>query len=146
MPANNIDGMRRDVIEALRPMRISVLRYPGGCYADYYHWQDGIGPRDKRPERWSTAWHEWNSNDFGTDEYMELARLLKFQGHITTNYISGTAKEAADWVEYTNGSADTPMVVCGLRTDTQNLTGSICGPLAMKLPISAVNSTREGRS
>lgn len=109
MSADNIDGMRRDVIEALRPMRISVLRYPGGCFADYYHWQDGVGPRDKRPEKWSTAWHEWNSNDFGTDEYMELARLLKFQGHITTNYISGTAKEAADWVEYTNGSANTPM-------------------------------------
>jgi alpha-L-arabinofuranosidase len=109
MPADNIDGMRRDVIDALRPMRISVLRYPGGCYADYYHWEDGIGPRDKRPERWSTAWHEWNSNDFGTDEYMELSRLLKFQGHITTNYISGTAKEAAQCVQYANGPADTPM-------------------------------------
>ncbi len=109
MPADNIDGMRRDVIEALRPMRISVLRYPGGCYADYYHWHDGIGPRDKRPERWSTVWREWNSNDFGTDEYAELARLLGFQGHITTNYISGAAREAAQWVEYTNGTVNTPM-------------------------------------
>jgi len=109
MPADNIDGMRRDVIEVLRPMRISVLRYPGGCYADYYHWQDGIGPRDKRPERWSTVWREWNSNDFGTDEYAELARLLGFSGHITANYISGTAQEAAQWVEYTKGPVNTPM-------------------------------------
>lgn len=109
MPTDNIDGMRRDVIEALRPMRISVLRYPGGCYADYYNWKDGIGPRDKRPEKWSTAWHEWNSNDFGTDEYAELAQLLGFQGHITTNYISGTAEEAAQWVQYTNGPTETPM-------------------------------------
>lgn len=109
MPADNIDGMRRDVIDALRPMRISVLRYPGGCYADYYHWEDGIGPRDKRPERWSTVWHEWNSNDFGTDEYGKLSRMLGFQGHITTDYISGTAQEAARWVEYANGSANTPM-------------------------------------
>jgi alpha-N-arabinofuranosidase len=109
MPADNIDGMRRDVIEALRPMRISVLRYPGGCYADYYHWQDGIGPRDKRPERWSTVWHEWNSNDFGTDEYADLARLLGFSGHITANYISGTAPEAAQWVEYANGPLNSPM-------------------------------------
>lgn len=109
MPADNIDGMRRDVIEALRPMRISILRYPGGCYADYYHWRDGVGPRDKRPERWSTAWHEWNSNDFGTDEYEELRRLLGFQGQITVNYISGTPQEAAQWVQYTNDSTGTSM-------------------------------------
>jgi alpha-N-arabinofuranosidase len=109
MPADNVDGMRRDVIEALRPIHVSVLRYPGGCYADYYNWKNGIGPRDKRPEKWSTVWHEWNSNDFGTDEYMELARMLGYDGHITTNYVSGTAQEAAEWVEYTNGSVNTPM-------------------------------------
>ncbi len=109
MSADNVDGMRRDVIEALRPMDISVLRYPGGCYADFYNWKNGVGPRDKRPDKWSTVWHEWNSNDFGTDEYMELGRMLGYDGHITTNYISGTAQEAAEWVEYTNGSADTPM-------------------------------------
>jgi alpha-N-arabinofuranosidase len=109
MASDNVDGMRRDVIEALRPMHISVLRYPGGCYADYYNWENGIGPRDKRPEVWSTVWHEWNSNDFGTDEYMELARMLGYDGHLTVNYSSGTAEEAAKWVEYANGSADTPM-------------------------------------
>lgn len=109
MPADNIDGMRRDVIQALRRMKISILRYPGGCYADFYHWKDGIGPRDQRPETWSTPWKEWNSNDFGTDEYIELAQLLGFEGHITANYISGTPKEAAEWVQYTNGARDTPM-------------------------------------
>lgn len=109
MPADNIEGMRRDVVEALRPMRISVLRYPGGCYADYYHWEDGVGPRDKRPERWSSVWHEWNSNDFGTDEYAKLSEILGFQGHITANYISGTDQEAARWVQYANGSANTLM-------------------------------------
>jgi alpha-N-arabinofuranosidase len=109
MPADNIDGMRRDVIEALRPLHISVLRYPGGCYADFYDWKNGIGPRDKRPAKWSTMWHEWNSNDFGTDEYMELARMLGYDGHITTNYVSGTARDAAEWVEYTNGSVNTRM-------------------------------------
>lgn len=109
MPADNIDGMRRDVIDALRRMHISVMRYPGGCYADYYNWKNGIGPRDKRPTVWSTAWHEWNSNDFGTDEYMELARILGYDAHITVNYISGTAPEAAQWVQYANGSTNTPM-------------------------------------
>jgi len=109
MPADNVDGMRHDVIEALRPIHISVLRYPGGCYADYYNWKGGIGPRDKRPTVWSSVWHEWNSNDFGTDEYMELARILGYDGHITTNYNSGTAQDAAQWVQYANGSASTPM-------------------------------------
>ena len=116
MPADNVDGMRRDVIEALRPMHVSVLRYPGGCYADYYNWKNGIGPRDKRPAVWSTIWTEldaqkceWNSNDFGIDEYMELSRMLGYDGHITVNYISGTAQDAAEWVQYANGPADTPM-------------------------------------
>ena len=109
MPADNVDGMRHDVIEALRPIHISVLRYPGGCYADYYNWKGGIGPRDKRPAVWSSVWHEWNSNDFGTDEYMELARMLGYDGHITTNYTSGTAQDAAQWVQYANGPAGTPM-------------------------------------
>jgi alpha-N-arabinofuranosidase len=109
MPADNVDGIRRDVIEALKPIHVSVLRYPGGCYADYYHWKNGIGPRDKRPDKWSTVWHEWVSNDFGTDEYMEFARMLGYDGHITVNYTSATAQEAADWVQYANGAADTPM-------------------------------------
>jgi alpha-L-arabinofuranosidase len=109
MPADNVDGIRRDVIEALRPIHVSVLRYPGGCYADYYNWKNGIGPRDKRPDKWSTVWHEWNSNDFGTDEYMELAQTLGYDGHITVNYSSGTAQDAAEWVQYANGSAETAM-------------------------------------
>lgn len=109
MPADNLRGMRRDVVEALKPMRISIMRYPGGCFADYYHWKIGLGPRDSRPEFWSAAWNEWNPNDFGVDEYMDLAKELGFEGHITTNYISGTAEEAAQWVEYANGSAETSM-------------------------------------
>jgi len=109
MPADNVDGLRHDVIEALRPLHIPVLRYPGGCYADYYNWKGGIGPRDQRPTVWSSVWHEWNSNDFGTDEYMELARMLGYDGHITVNYISGTPQDAAQWVQYVNGSAGTPM-------------------------------------
>lgn len=109
MPADNLRGMRRDVVEALRPLRIPIMRFPGGCFADYYHWKTGIGPRDQRPEFWGTAWSEWNENDFGVDEYMDLAKELGFDGHITTNYISGTAQEAADWVEYANGSLETPL-------------------------------------
>ena len=108
MPADNLHGMRRDVVEALRPLRIPVMRFPGGCFADYYHWRLGTGPRDQRPTFWGTAWGEWNQNDFGIDEYMDLAHELGFEGHITANYVSGTAEEAAEWVEYANGSVDTP--------------------------------------
>jgi alpha-L-arabinofuranosidase len=109
MPADNLGGMRRDVVNALRPLHIPLMRFPGGCFADYYHWKLGIGPRDQRPAFWGTAWAEWNDNDFGIDEYMDLARELGFEGHITTNYVSGTVKEAAEWVEYANGSVDTPL-------------------------------------
>src|SRR5579872_534274 len=60
MPQDNLRGMRRDVIEALRPLRVPILRYPGGCFADEYHWQNGIGPRDQRPTTWSDVWQEWD--------------------------------------------------------------------------------------
>lgn len=109
MPADNFHGMRRDVVDAMRPMRIPLMRYPGGCFADYYHWENGIGNRDKRPEVYSPAWQEWDPNDFGIDEFMELARELNFEPHITANYVSGTPDEAARWVEYVNGPPDTVM-------------------------------------
>jgi len=109
MPADNWHGMRRDVIDAMRPMHIPLMRYPGGCFADYYHWRNGIGDRDKRPEVYSPAWKEWDPNDFGIDEFMELARELRFEPHITANYVSGTPAEAASWVEYVNGAPESPM-------------------------------------
>ena len=109
MPADNYHGMRRDVIEALKPLAVPLIRYPGGCFADIYHWKDGIGPRDGRPERWSSMWHEWEPNDFGIDEFMDFAQELGSEAHITTNYLSGTAEEAGEWVEYANGSPATPL-------------------------------------
>ena len=109
MPADNYHGMRRDVIEALKPLAVPLIRYPGGCFADSYHWKDGVGPRDRRPERWSEMWHEWEPNDFGTDEFMDFAQQLGSEAHITTNYLSGTAQEAGEWVEYANGSPETPL-------------------------------------
>ncbi len=109
MPADNLRGMRRDVVEALKPLKVPIVRYPGGCFADIYHWRDGIGPRDRRSERWSSMWNEWEPNDFGTDEFMDLARELGFEAHLTTNYLSGTPEEAAQWAAYTNGPADSPL-------------------------------------
>lgn len=109
MPADNFHGMRMDVIQASKPLRIPVLRYPGGCFADAYHWKDGIGERDKRPERWSIFWNEWEPNDFGFDDFMLFAKEVGFDPQMTLNALTGSAEEAAQWVQYSNGSMDTPM-------------------------------------
>lgn len=109
MPADNLHGMRRDVVDAMRLMRIPLMRYPGGCFADYYHWENGIGERDQRPDVFDDAWKEWDANDFGIDEFMTLAQELHFEPQLTTNYVSGTPEEAARWVEYLNGGPDSPM-------------------------------------
>lgn len=109
MPANALRGMRRDVIEAIKPLRVPVVRYPGGCFADTYHWQDGIGPRDKRPERFDTMWNEWEPNDFGPDEFMDFEHEIGAAAQITVNYLMGTPEEAGDWTAYMNGGPQTPM-------------------------------------
>ena len=109
MPADNLRGMRRDVVDAMRQLQIPLMRYPGGCFADYYHWENGIGERDKRPDVFDDAWKEWDANDFGIDEFMDLARELHFEPQLTANYVSGTPEEAARWVEYLNGTPETPM-------------------------------------
>jgi alpha-L-arabinofuranosidase len=109
MPADNFHGMRADVVEATKRLEVPILRYPGGCFADTYHWQDGIGNRDQRPERWSDIWNEWEPNDFGFDDFMVFAHALGFEPQITVNYMTGTPAEAARWVQYANGSADTEM-------------------------------------
>jgi alpha-N-arabinofuranosidase len=109
MPADNLRGMRADAVAAMKPLEVPIVRYPGGCFADVYHWKDGVGDRDRRPERWSSVWNEWEPNDFGIDEFMDFAGELGFDTQITLNYLSGTAQEAAEWVQYANGPADSAM-------------------------------------
>ncbi|MHB1938345.1 MAG: hypothetical protein ACYCOR_17440 [Acidobacteriaceae bacterium] len=86
------------MIEATKPLKVPILRYPGGCFADTYHWQDGIGDRDKRPERWSDIWNEWEPNDFGFDDFMFFAHVLGFKPQITVNYMTGA--KLLDFVAY----------------------------------------------
>jgi alpha-L-arabinofuranosidase len=95
--------LRQDVIDALRQIRIPNLRWPGGCFADYYHWRDGIGPREQRPSMVNTVWGGvTEDNSFGTHEYMELIRRLGTEPFIVGNMGSGTVQEMADWWEYLN--------------------------------------------
>ena len=97
----NIHGYRRDVVEALQRLHVPVVRWPGGCYADTYHWRNGIGPRDKRPVTINYSWGGVEQrNQFGTHEYFDFAELIGSKTYLSVNVGSGTPAEARDWVEY----------------------------------------------
>ncbi len=97
------DRMRMDVVEALRKIKVPVLRWPGGCYADQYHWRDAIGPRDQRKKTVNTTWGMvTEDNSFGTHEFLELCDLLGCQPYIAGNVGTGTPEEMESWLEYLN--------------------------------------------
>ncbi|MCX6333041.1 MAG: alpha-N-arabinofuranosidase [Bacteroidia bacterium] len=106
----NTDGIRNDVVNALREIKIPNLRWPGGCFADTYHWMDGIGPQEKRASIINTHWGGVvEDNSFGTHEFMKLTELIGCEPYISGNVGSGTIREMSDWVEYLTSSADSPM-------------------------------------
>jgi alpha-N-arabinofuranosidase len=102
-PIPSVAGFRKDVIEALRQIKPPILRWPGGCFADDYHWQDGIGPRQARPRRINIHWGEVvETNEVGTQEFVQFCRLIGAEPYICGNVGSGTVRELRDWVEYCN--------------------------------------------
>ena len=107
----NTRGIRNDVVQALRAIKIPVLRWPGGCFADEYHWKDGIGPREKRPTM--IKQHIWGgvteNNHFGTHEFMDLCEQLGCEPYICGNVGSGTVEEMGDWIEYITFDGNSPM-------------------------------------
>ncbi len=106
----NVKGMRTDVVEALKKMGIPLLRWPGGCFADTYHWRDGIGPKENRKKIVNTNWGGvTEDNSFGTHEFMELCRQLGCEAYISGNVGSGTVQEFSDWIEYCNMGGQSPM-------------------------------------
>lgn len=99
----NVNGYHAKAIEYLKALRVPVLRWPGGCFADDYHWRDGIGPAAKRPKRVNIWWGEYTEdNSFGTHEFIGLCRLIGTQPYLAGNVGSGTPRELRDWVEYCN--------------------------------------------
>ena len=99
----NKNGIRLDVIDALKKLKIPVLRWPGGCFADTYHWKDGIGPKDKRPSMLNVWWgNVKEDNSFGTNEFLNMCEMLNTEPYISVNVGSGSVQDADDWVKYTN--------------------------------------------
>jgi alpha-L-arabinofuranosidase len=105
----NTGGIRNDVVAALRELSIPVLRWPGGCFADEYHWRDGIGPADKRPHRPNASWGGVDTNAFGTHEFLNLAEMIGAQPYINGNLGTGTPQEMMDWIEYMTSDSDSTL-------------------------------------
>lgn len=106
----NTNGIRNDVLEALKKLNIPVLRWPGGCFADEYHWKDGVGPRENRKRMVNTHWGGVvENNHFGTHEFMMLCDLLGAEPYICGNVGSGTVQEMSEWVEYMTFDGESPM-------------------------------------
>ncbi len=108
-PIPNTRGIRNDVIAALKELRVPVLRWPGGCFADEYHWRDGIGPRDKRPRRPNSSWGGVDTNAFGTHEFLDLCEIIGAEAYINGNVGSGTPQEMMEWIEYMTSDTDSDL-------------------------------------
>ena len=110
-PIPNVKGMRTDVVQALKKIGVPVLRWPGGCFADEYHWEDGIGPKETRKRMVNTNWGGVvEDNSFGTHEFLELCGQIGCEPYINANVGSGTVREMAEWVEYLNSEGDSTVV------------------------------------
>ena len=106
----NIKGYRKDIVEALKALDIPVLRWPGGCFADTYHWMDGVGPVKERPHIKNVFWGgTMEDNSFGTHEFFNLCELLGCEPYLSANVGSGSVEEMTDWLEYITSTEDTPM-------------------------------------
>jgi alpha-N-arabinofuranosidase len=109
-PIPNTRGIRNDIIAALKKLNVPVLRWPGGCFADEYHWQDGIGPRDKRPQRLNTWWgNVAETNAFGTHEFMDLCELIGADAYVGGNVASGSPHELQEWIEYMTSDSNSTL-------------------------------------
>jgi alpha-N-arabinofuranosidase len=109
-PIPNTRGIRNDIIAALKNMNLPLLRWPGGCFADEYHWRDGVGPRDKRPRTINTWWgNVIETNAFGTHEFMDLCELIGADAYVAGNVASGTPQEMMDWIEYMTSDSDSTL-------------------------------------
>jgi len=106
MPTDNYHGLRMDVLDAIKAIKPAHIRWPGGNFASSYHWQDGIGDKDMRKPVYDVNWQIWETNDFGTDEFLKVCEYANTKPYICANSGDGTPEEALAWVNYCNGSAE----------------------------------------
>jgi alpha-L-arabinofuranosidase len=110
-PIPNVRGIRSDVVAALREIKVPNVRWPGGCFADQYHWRNGLGPQEQRKVTYNTNWgSQVEPNSFGTMEYMDFIEQIGSEAYITANVATGTPQEAADWLEYLTADKPTTLV------------------------------------
>jgi alpha-N-arabinofuranosidase len=106
----NTNGYNTAVMDALRKLHVPILRWPGGCFADEYHWKDGIGPAEKRPSIYNSHWGGVvENNHFGTNEFLNMCEMLGIEPYVCVNVGSGEVREAAEWIEYMTSDNDSPM-------------------------------------
>ena len=109
-PIPNTRGIRNDVVAALKKIEIPVIRWPGGCFADQYHWMDGVGPRDQRPKRINTTWGGVvEDNQFGTHEFLDFCDQIGAAPYISGNVGSGSVEELSEWIEYMTAATNSVM-------------------------------------
>lgn len=109
-PIPNINGIRTDIVEAMKAIKVPNIRWPGGCFADDYNWMDGIGPKETRPPMVNTHWGGvLENNHFGTHEFMDLCEQIGCEPYICGNVGSGTVREMRNWVEYLTDDGNSPM-------------------------------------
>ncbi|GGD90866.1 alpha-L-arabinofuranosidase C-terminal domain-containing protein [Paenibacillus nasutitermitis] len=102
-PKSDARGLRQDVIEAARELGVPVIRWPGGCYVDLYDWKDGVGPSEQRPVRPNWHWGGLESNQFGTDEFLNWCEQVGADPYVNVNLGTGTLVDALRWIDYCNG-------------------------------------------
>ncbi len=106
----NVKGFRSDVTGALKDLSVPLIRWPGGCFADTYHWMDGIGPKEQRPSIINVHWGGvTENNSFGTHEFLDFCELVGADAYVNLNVGSGTVREAAEWIEYVTSTNESPM-------------------------------------
>ena len=108
-PLADEDGLRTDVLDALRRLNMPVIRYPGGNFVSGYRWMDGVGPVETRPARPELAWETTEPNSFGTNEFVRFCRKINTKPYFVVNCGDGDMREARDWVEYCNGTQNTAL-------------------------------------
>ena len=109
-PIPNTRGIRNDVVAALKELKVPNVRWPGGCFADQYHWRKGIGPAANRPATLNSAWGGVvDTNAFGTDEFMDFIQQIGSQAYVSVNVGSGTPQEAAEWLQYMTDAQPTAL-------------------------------------